>query len=760
MKAILLLTATFLALPTALQAAPLSTGFDYQGRLNDGPNPASGLFDLRFALFNAAQGGQPSAGPVTNASVSVSNGLFNTTIDFGAKIFDGTQYWLEIAVRPGGSNTAFAPLSPRQPIQATPYALHAFSAGGVADGTISNLALAPNAVSADKIAPGSVLKSLNGLTDGVELVAEGDLTIRQERNQLVLAALPSCFTYTNCYWSLFGNGNIVPGVNFLGTVAGELAPLEFRVNDNRSLLHVFTAATTAPNLIGGYRFNTISGTGGTISGGGQASGVNRVLASWGTIGGGFTNIIQTNAPGGFIGGGATNLITGPYGAIGGGGMNVSSNSSFVGGGVLNRSVSEGGVIGGGYSNLVASYDVVGGTIPSVYSSVGGGASNAIIGGVVGSLGGGLANRIVGTGGRQVNYATIAGGQGNAVLSDIFTSSYSSIGGGFSNRISTATRATIGGGDGSRILLEGHNSTIGGGQGHTLDGPYGTISGGRSNVVVGPGNPDYGTIGGGEENAIVADSHYATVAGGRRNRIQGFASNSSIGGGVTNAITGADFATIGGGGTNAIADNANFATIGGGRRNRIEQQAPASAIGGGDNNTISASATNATISGGRANLVDTSAPYAVIPGGQQARATNYNQHAFASGAFSQTGDAQHSQYVLRNISTGVVPAELFLDGVVREIVLWPSSVLTFDMLVVGVNGNDSAGYQVRGVIERNGAGINFVGAPVVTTLGEDVAAWAVTVQADAVNNSLSVIVSGAGNAVVRWVAHVRTVEVRL
>lgn len=742
MKTKILTWLALLAAILTITAAPLRTGFDYQGRLGDGVQTANGTFDFRLSLFDVATGGTPAVPTVTNASVVVAGGLFHTAIDFGAKIFDGTPYWLEIGVRPNGSGATFTTLAPRPPVQPTPYALHALTSAGVAEGVIGNGALAPNAVSADKIAPREVVKSLNGLTDGVELVAEGDLTIRQERNQLVLAALPSCFTYTNCYWSLFGDGNIVPGVNFLGTVAGELAPLEFRVNNNRSLLHVFTAATTAPNLIGGFQGNTVAGTGGTISGGGQQGAVHQVQADWGTIGGGFTNSIRSGGVGGFIGGGATNTIFGPYGTIAGGGMNVVSNHSFVGGGTRNRAFADGGVIGGGNSNLITAYDSGGATIPSTLSVIGGGGSNVISGGVVGTIGGGFANRLVGTAGRQVNYATIAGGQGNAILSDTFTSSYSSIGGGFSNRINTATRATIGGGDGSRILLEGHNSTIGGGQGHTLDGPYGTISGGRSNVLSGPGNPDYGTIGGGEENAIVADSHYATIAGGRRNRVQGFASNSSIGGGVTNAITGADFATIGGGGTNAIADNANFASIGGGLVN-----------------SISTSATNATISGGRANLVDTPAPYAVIPGGQLARATNYNQYAFASGSFSQTGDAQHSQYVLRGESLGVVPAELFLDGVSREMVLWQESVLSFDILVAASNGTDAAGYQIQGVIKLDAGVIGFVGVPAVTTLGENVVAWGVAVQADAAHQSLSIIVTGSGVPPVRWVAHVRTVELR-
>jgi len=765
MKTILFRLLILVVTASGIHAAPLETGFFYQGVLYQTgtnspgrPNPGKFNFEHYYDLYDSPTGGLRVAGPVTN-QVEVIDGVFSTVIDFGVKVFDGRQYWLEIAVRPT-NNVPFTRLAPRQPVRPTPYALHALTSAGVAEGAINTVALAPNAVSADKIAPRAVVRSLNGLTDDLQLAVEGDLSLRVDRNQLVLAALPSCLTYSNCYWNLLGNGNITAGVNFLGTIAGELDPLEFRVNNNRSFLHVFTSPTTAPNLIGGFRLNTVSGTGGTISGGGQQGAIHQVQADWGTIGGGFTNSIRTGSTGGFIGGGATNEVFGPYGTIAGGGMNVVSNFSFVGGGTRNRSFADGGVIGGGNSNLITTYVSGVATIPSPLSVIGGGASNVISGGVAGAIGGGQANRIVGTGGRQVNHAAIAGGQANAILSDSFTSSYSSIGGGFSNRISTATRAVIGGGDGNRILLEGHGSVIGGGAGNTLDGPSGTIAGGRTNAIIGPGNPDYGTIGGGDQNAIVADSHYATIAGGRRNRVQGFASDSTVGGGATNAITGADFATIGGGGTNAIADNANFATIGGGRRNRVEQQAPASTIGGGDLNTISASATNATISGGRANLVDTSAPYAAIPGGQQARATNYNQYAFASGAFSQAGDAQHSQYVLRNTSVGNGQIELFLDGVAREIVLWPNSILTFDILITGGNGTDSAGYQVRGVIENNAGGINLVGAPSITTLGEDIAAWSVTVQADPADTALIILVTGSGNVPVRWVAHVRTSEVRL
>ena len=42
------------------------TAFTYQGRLNDGGSPASGSYDLTFALFDAATSGNQVGGTVTN----------------------------------------------------------------------------------------------------------------------------------------------------------------------------------------------------------------------------------------------------------------------------------------------------------------------------------------------------------------------------------------------------------------------------------------------------------------------------------------------------------------------------------------------------------------------------------------------------------------------------------------------------------------------------------------------------------------------
>src|SRR6476619_390752 len=75
------------------------TAFTYQGRLNDGASLANGRYDLQFILFNVNQFGFPVGPILTNANLVVNSGLFTTTLDFGAGVFSGSNYWLEISVR-------------------------------------------------------------------------------------------------------------------------------------------------------------------------------------------------------------------------------------------------------------------------------------------------------------------------------------------------------------------------------------------------------------------------------------------------------------------------------------------------------------------------------------------------------------------------------------------------------------------------------------------------------------------------------------
>lgn len=119
-----------LAANTGLHAQ--GTAFTYQGRLNDGGKPSTGIYDLRFTIFDSTnQPGNVIAGPLTNSATAVSNGLFAVTLDFGAGVFTGNPYFLEMGVRTNGNTNAFTVLSPRQLLTPTPYAIFANTASNL-----------------------------------------------------------------------------------------------------------------------------------------------------------------------------------------------------------------------------------------------------------------------------------------------------------------------------------------------------------------------------------------------------------------------------------------------------------------------------------------------------------------------------------------------------------------------------------------------------------------------------------------------------
>ncbi len=144
MKTKLTFVLSLLTSALCLPAFAQGTSFTYQGRLDDAGSPASGNYDLRFALFNAVTAGTQQGGLLTNATTAVSNGLFIVTLDFGNQ-FPGANRWLEIAVRTNGGG-AFSTLAPRQAITATPYAVQALGAGSAASytGAISDGQLSGN----------------------------------------------------------------------------------------------------------------------------------------------------------------------------------------------------------------------------------------------------------------------------------------------------------------------------------------------------------------------------------------------------------------------------------------------------------------------------------------------------------------------------------------------------------------------------------------------------------------------------------------
>jgi len=136
---------------TSLRAQ--TTVFTYQGVLNSSTSAVTGTYDFQFRIFDVNS--NVVAGPLTNAPVNITNGLFTVMLNFGAGVFDGSARSLEIAVRSYGNSNPYTVLSPRQTLTSVPYAIQALNASNAVSltaplqatnlsGTIPNSLLSTN----------------------------------------------------------------------------------------------------------------------------------------------------------------------------------------------------------------------------------------------------------------------------------------------------------------------------------------------------------------------------------------------------------------------------------------------------------------------------------------------------------------------------------------------------------------------------------------------------------------------------------------
>jgi hypothetical protein len=221
----LTLLALLAALTPQLAAGPLGTAFTYQGKLNNGSSPATGLYDFSFSAWDASSGGSAYGSTVALPAVAVSNGLFTVTLDFGS-IFNGTALWLDISVKTNAA-ASYTTLTPRQLLTPVPNAIYSSSAASAVSASSANVAggVTAGAVSAAGIASGQVVKSLNTLHDDVLLAPGANVTLTPSGQTLTLAS-PSD-------WHVGGNAGTTPGVNFLGTTDNQA--LELWANNTRAL---------------------------------------------------------------------------------------------------------------------------------------------------------------------------------------------------------------------------------------------------------------------------------------------------------------------------------------------------------------------------------------------------------------------------------------------------------------------------------------------------------------------------------------------
>jgi hypothetical protein len=215
-RQLILLFSALAVLAGVNQATAQGTAFTYQGRLNNGTNPASGSYDMTFSLYNAGTGGSQVGSTLTSLAVGVTNGLFTVTEDFGA-VFNGTPYWLEIGVRTNGGG-AFTTLTPRQALTPAPYAIFAEGANAAGiTGSIPNSALNPDVALLDGT---QTFTGVNSFSNNVRI----------DGHTLFLSSATSGgFVNDGLYYDFLG----LPGINnnsgpflagFLGGGLGALSP--------------------------------------------------------------------------------------------------------------------------------------------------------------------------------------------------------------------------------------------------------------------------------------------------------------------------------------------------------------------------------------------------------------------------------------------------------------------------------------------------------------------------------------------------------
>lgn len=180
-------------LASSVVAFSQTSVFLYQGRLNDGGNPANGTYDMQFKLFDAISGGAQIGSTQTNASVTVSAGTFAVALDFGVNAFNGANRFLEVGVRPAGNPNPHTLLAPRTQILTAPYSIRS--------NTSATADLATNATTA---ATATNAQQLGGVAAS-EYVNNTNLPDKAIQNQTTLQA--------NSNFNISGNG-------FFGNRAG------------------------------------------------------------------------------------------------------------------------------------------------------------------------------------------------------------------------------------------------------------------------------------------------------------------------------------------------------------------------------------------------------------------------------------------------------------------------------------------------------------------------------------------------------------
>ena len=219
--------------------------------------------------------------------------------------------------------------------------------------------------------------------------------------------------------------------------------------------------------------------------------------------------------------------------------------------------------------------------------------------------------------------------------------------------------------------------------------------------------------------------------------------------VDTQVASGDSAIIAGGYNNMAT--ASFATVSGGSNNAVRNSE--ATIGGGENNQ--ANGAQSVVGGGIENQAN--AECSSVIGGKQAITSQYGEVAHAAGCFATPGDAQHSVYLLRGVTTDATPTELFLDGSSLRLTIPTDTTMgmTIDVVACSQYNNSSFSWSSK-LLCRNISGDTILDdytAPAILNSGD---VWAGSISV--ANNELQIIVTGAADTTIHWVAKVDAVIV--
>lgn len=184
-------------------ASAVTNSINYQGRLTvSAGKPLSGTYSMTFRLYEVASGG--TVLDTDTHTVEVTEGLFNTNINFDPSYFDGGELWLGIKVG------ADAEMTPRQELRPVPYAL-SLRPGAIIDGALPGYILeVKNAYIGGK---GVLVETFFDYSEGVLIATSGDYSKGVDS-----------YTYGDGSSGIYSSTSGVSSCGICGVTTGNLSP--------------------------------------------------------------------------------------------------------------------------------------------------------------------------------------------------------------------------------------------------------------------------------------------------------------------------------------------------------------------------------------------------------------------------------------------------------------------------------------------------------------------------------------------------------